>query len=111
MIVEESARLALPPPPIRVKTSGWAVASLVLGIPGFLLLPAIAGLVCDTAVVFELQSGGWNIAGGPELMRRPKGGGDRVIVGFVEGHLAALAPGPPSGGSTMGSLIRDPENP
>lgn len=40
----------------------------------------------QTVLVFELQTGGWNQTGGPELLRHLAHPGDSVVVGFADGH-------------------------
>lgn len=47
----------------------------------------------QTVLIFELQSGGRNITGGPELLRQPQGPGDQVVIGFVDGHVEARSAG------------------
>ncbi len=44
----------------------------------------------DTVLVFELQTGGWNISGGPELLRHPSNRRELVVVGFADGHAEAM---------------------
>ena len=56
----------------------------------------------DTVLVFELQTGGWNVSGGPELLRQPRNTRDPVIVGFADGHAEAVA------ASQLPSLRWDP---
>lgn len=48
----------------------------------------------STVMIFELETPGWNISGGPELMRRPVGRRDKVVVGFMDGHSETLVAGP-----------------
>ena len=46
----------------------------------------------DTVMVFELEHPGWNVAGGPELLRKPGRFGDTVIVGFADGRAESIPP-------------------
>ncbi len=64
---------------------------------GFGFNARIAGTNLDkidpgTVIIFELQSPGWNIAGGPELMRQTQSGRffPAVVVGFVDGHCETI---------------------
>lgn len=41
-----------------------------------------------TVVIFELQQPGWNVSGGPEIVKQPRNkrtGG--IVIGFADGHL------------------------
>ena len=45
-----------------------------------------------TTVMFFETDGGWNLSGGPELLRQAPRHGTAVVVGFADGHVETVAP-------------------
>jgi type II secretory pathway pseudopilin PulG len=78
----------LPPPtapsgsPVPARTSGLAVTSLVLGILGFLIVPAVAGLVCGIVAWIQINRSAGAL----------KGRGVAIAGTVLSGVMLALAP-------------------
>ncbi len=71
-----------PMPPQTPRTSRLAVASLVLGLLGFLILPAVAGLICGIIAIVLIQRNASAL----------KGSGIAVAGTVVSGVMLALVP-------------------
>jgi Domain of unknown function (DUF4190) len=67
--------------PVRQRTSGYAVASLVFGVLGFLVLPIVLSIL---AIVFSRSAEG-------EIRRDPAVGGEGLArAGFVLGVIGLV---------------------
>ena len=75
--------------------SGYGYNSAVAGLSTTKVNPS-------TVLFFELESGGWNISGGPELLRHPRNRSDPIVVCLADGSVQQLR------GNQIDSLRWDP---
>ncbi len=73
---------AFPTPQPHPTTSRFAIASLVLGILGFLILPALAGLICGVVAMIQINRSAGAL----------KGMGTAIAGTVVSGVMLAMIP-------------------